>query len=133
MVLIRSPVRAFLVADGAGEHDRFAGTITLPAEGFEPGAAENVCWEPDWCGSDCGTAWGDDAGVDAGLTCAEGARTLPGTKSKTWWVGRHCSDGTSGVVRPLSLEHLAGCRGVHRALSTSARRQLIARRGCRAR
>ena len=73
----------------------------------EPEAAENVCCDPDRCGSAWGALCGDDAGVDAGLLPMAGVpRALPGTKSKTWCVGRHCS--ASGVLRPLSTLRVSG-------------------------
>ena len=112
-VLTRSPDRAFfvLLPQPAGPTDgRFAGTTTLPAEGValdDDDAAEKVCWAPTCRGSDCGSVWGDDAGVDAGLLPWMGdAARLPGTKSKTWCVGRHCS--ASGDRRPLRTLRVSG-------------------------
>ena len=113
-VLTRSPDRAFFVLlpqPCAGPTDgRFAGTTTLPAEGValdDDDAAEKVCWAPTCRGSDCGSVWGDDAGVDAGLLPWMGdAARLPGTKSKTWCVGRHCS--ASGDRRPLRTLRVSG-------------------------
>ena len=111
-VLTRSPERAFFVQAPAliVTEGRLAGTTTLPAEApesDEPSAAGNVCCPAaDVRGRFCGVTWGDDAGVDAGLLiCAD---IVPGTKSKTWWVGRHWSEGTSGVMRPLRTFRVSG-------------------------
>ena len=104
-VLTRSPDRAFLLVlpAGADTDGRLAGTTTLSAEDEASSAAEKVCWEP---GSDCGALWGDDSGVDPGLLICMGVGALPGMKSKTWWVGRHCS--ASGLMRPLRTLRVSG-------------------------
>lgn len=108
-VVTRSP-RGFFVADAVvgPTEDRLDGT-TLPSDGAGDPAAENeeVYCIGARCGSDCGGAWGDEAGVDAGLLIC-GARVSSGLKSKTWCVGRHCSKDSSGDRRLLNAFRVSG-------------------------